>query len=307
MDGDILVNIYLLYGEEKYDLHQKVEKIKKEFKKLEVGVNLFYITKENIEELENVCQEITFFGNEKLIIIKNTSLKFNIDYLKNLDEGTKVIVIEESVDKRLSAYKQLSKLAECIEFKHMNDKQIATYIVQTLKRYNKNIDYKIAEYMQSLCGEEKSNIINELQKLVIYLDDRKDIKKEDIDKVCSKTLNAKIFDVLEKIINKDTKNAITSLDELLKQKEPIIKIYIMLYKQIKQMYMIKVMKQRNEKDIATKLKIHPFVYKNLSISCEKYTIDELKNIMYAFDDYDEKTKIGEMDFEIGLKKIICNI
>ena len=125
--------------------------------------------------------------------------------------------------------------------------------------------------------------------------------------MCSKTLNAKIFDVLEKIINKDTKNAITSLDELLKQKEPIIKIYIMLYKQIKQMYMIKVMKQRNEKDIATKLKIHPFVYKNLSISCEKYTIDELKNIMYAFDDYDEKTKIGEMDFEIGLKKIICNI
>ena len=26
-----------------------------------------------------------------------------------------------------------------------------------------------------------------------------------------------------------------------------------------------------------------------------------------FDEYDEKTKNGEMDFEIGLKKIICTM
>ena len=36
-----------------------------------------------------------------------------------------------------------------------------------------------------------------------------------------------------------------------------------------------------------------------------YTEDELKNIIYAFDKYDKDTKNGEMDFEIGLKKIIC--
>ena len=40
---DILSNIYLFYGEEKYDLEQRVEKIKKDFTNLEVGLNLFYI------------------------------------------------------------------------------------------------------------------------------------------------------------------------------------------------------------------------------------------------------------------------
>ena len=38
-------NIFLFYGEEKYDLEQRVEKIKKEFSNLEVGLNLFYINK----------------------------------------------------------------------------------------------------------------------------------------------------------------------------------------------------------------------------------------------------------------------
>ena len=67
------------------------------------------------------------------------------------------------------------------------------------------------------------------------------------------------------------------------------------------------MKEKREQDIAKKLGIHPFVFKNLSISSEKYTIDELKKIIYEFGEYDEKTKVGEMDFEIGLKKIICNM
>ncbi len=300
-------NIYLFYGEEKYDLNQRVEKIKKEFDKLEVGLNLFYITKDNIKELENICQEFTFFGSQKLIIIKDTKLKFDISLINNLDNDIKVIIIEDSVDKRLSEYKSLAKIAECTEFKTMDAKQIITYIIQVLKRYNIEISYDTAEYMQNMCGESKANIINELQKLVIYLDGKNTISKEDIDKVCSKTFNAKIFDVLEKIVNKDSKNAIESLDELLSQKEPIIKIYIMLYKQIKQMYMIKALKEKKSSDIAKELSIHPFVYKNLSKSSDKYTLAELKSLIYAFDEYDEKTKIGEMDFEIGLKKIICSM
>ena len=300
-------NIYLLYGEEKYDLEQKVEKIKKEFEKLEVGVNLFYITKENINELESICQGFTFFGASKLIIIKNTNLKFDVDFLKDIDEQTKVIIIEDNVDKRLTSYKQLSKIAECIEFKHMKDKEIIAYIMQILKKYNKNIDYKTAEYMQSICGEEKANIINELQKLVIYLDDKDIVTKEDVDKVCSKTLNAKIFEVLQKIIDRKHSEAISSLDDLLNQKEPIVKIYIMLYKQIKQMYMIKVLKEKRESDIASKLSIHPFVFKNLSVTCDKYSLDDLKKLIYEFDNYDEKTKNGELDFEVGLKKIICTM
>lgn len=302
-----MANIYLFYGEEKYDLEQRVEKIKKEFDNLEIGLNLFYITKDNLDELSSCLQGVTFFGSSKLIIIKDTKLKFNIELLKDLDEDIKIIIIEDSVDKRISEYKFLSKNAECVEFKYMDEKQMVQYIMQILKKYGIEISLDIAQYMQSVCGEDKSNIINELQKLVIYLDEEKSVTKEIIDKVCSKTLSAKIFDVLSMIVNREREKAIVMLDELLKQKEPIVKIYVMLYKQVKQMYMIKYAKERNQSDIAKALGIHPFVYKNLSKSCDKYTLDELKQIIYEFDEYDKKTKIGELDFEIGLKKIICSM
>lgn len=300
-------NIYLLYGEEKYDLELRLQKIKKEYDNLSEGINLYYITNDNIDELPSLLQGVTFFGTEKLIIIKDTKLKFNVDLLKDIDKDITIVVIEESVDKRTTDYKTLSKIAECIEFKFMDDVKVKEYIMQVLKKYNISISNEDADYLSQMLGNQKSNIINELNKLVIYLEGENNVNREIIDKVCTKTLNAKIFDVLSNIVNKKKKIAIKELDELLQQKEPIVKIYIMLYKQVKQMYLIKYLKGKNSPNIAQILGIHPFVFKNLSKSCDAYTLKELRNILNEFDIYDEKTKNGEMDFEIGLKKIILSM
>ncbi len=298
-------NIYLFYGEEKYDLNQRVEKIKKEFDNLQIGLNLFYINKENVDELAALTQGVTFFGSSKLIIIKYTNLKFDVKKLENLDGDIKVIILEDSVDKRTSEYKWLSKNAECVEFKYLDQDKMASYISNILSKYNIKISREDALYMVNICGVDKVNNINELNKLVTFLGQNSQVTKEVIDKICSKTLSAKIFDVLSLIVNKNKKQAITMLDELLNQKEPIVKIYIMLYKQIKQIYMIKILKDKKVADIPTVLGIHPFVVKNLSKSSDNYKREELLKIIYMFDEYDEKTKLGEMDFEIGLKKIIC--
>lgn len=301
--------IYLLYGEEKYDLELKIEKIKKEFSNLEIGINLFYITDENISEIDKVSQGVSFFGDQKLIIIKNTKLKFDVEnIIEFANSGNTYIIIEDNVDKRLTAYKTLSKKAEILEFKNMDQSQMINYIMQVLKKYNIEITNEVASYMVEVCLLDKTNIINELKKIVSYLEnDKKVVTKEVIDSVCSKTLNAKIFDMLDMIMLRKKVEGIRILDELLIQKEAIVKIYIMMYKQIKQIYLIKLMKQKGEKNIAQKLSIHPYVFQKLSKVSEMYNNKELEKIIQEFDKYDEKTKNGEMDFEIGLKKIICMI
>lgn len=301
-----MANIYLFYGEEKYDLNAKVDKIKKQYNNLEIGLNLYFLDKDNVSELASLCEGVTFFGTEKLIIIKDTKLKFDTEVFKDLDENIKIIIIEDSVDKRTSEYKLLSKIAECEEFNYLDSKKMITYINQTLKRYNIDISYADAEYMYNVCGEDKANIINEIQKIVFYLDNGEKVTEDIINRVCSKTLNTKIFDVLDNIVNKQKDIAIKELNNLLKQKEPIVKIYIMLYKQIKQMYMIKYFQvnKLNMNELSTQMKIHPYTLKKLTMACQKYKLIDIKNILYQFDEYDEKTKIGEMDFEIGLKKII---
>src|SRR5574344_459171 len=235
--GDFLgksSNIFLLFGDEKYDLEKRVKVIKKEFDNLEVGVNLFYITKDNIEQLKDILSEVTFFGTHKLVIIKDTNLKFDIELLNNIDQDIKVIIIEDSVDKRTANYKNLSKIGIVEEFKMLDRRAMTTNVYDLIKKYNIDISFNVADYFVEVCGLNKNNNINEIRKIVIYMDSKGKLTKEIIDKICIKTLNAKIFDVLNNIVNKNTKVGIEMLDDLLKQKESIIKIYIMLYKQVKQ-------------------------------------------------------------------------
>lgn len=298
--------IYLLYGEEKYDLYKFVDGVKSKFDKLEIGVNLFNITKENINELESIAHSITFFGQNKLIIIKDTNLKFDVSkMLENSEKEDIYLIIEDTIDKRTSEYKEISKNAEVKEFKHLNSKDMISYLINTLKMYKLSISYDTAQYMVETCGEDKSNNINELKKLVSFLNQGDTVSKETIDKICVKTLNSKIFDMLDFAVNKDKHKAIDLLEDLLMQKEPAIKISIMLYKQVKQIYMIKYLKEKNAKDINSILEIHPFAFGKLNKAADKYDLKYLRILIDKFDKFDSKTKVGEMDFEIGLKQIIC--
>ena len=141
-----------------------------------------------------------------------------------------------------------------------------------------------------------------------YLDKGSNLTKKDIDYICVKTLNAKVFDMLDLAVGKKKDEAIYKLKELLEQKESAIGISIMLFKQIKQMYMIKLLEKDGVvNNIAETLGIHPFVYRKLSYSVKKYTIEELRNLILEFGEYDEKSKIGEMNMENELVRIIASM
>ena len=298
--------IYLVYGDEKYELYRFIESIKKKQENLELGINYFNITNENINEIDSIYETVTFFSSSKLVIIKDTKLKFDIQkLLDKSDSEDTYVIIEDSLDKRTSEYKLLSKNSEVKEFKHLNEKELSIYIINVIKQYGLNISADTAYYMINNCSTDKYSIINEMQKLVILLDKGTNITKSHIDEICSRTLTTKIFDMLDYAIRKDKKNAIKLLDELLITKEPIVKISIMLYKQIKNMYLIKYMQNCNINNINEILKLNPYIFTKLSKSCNNYKLNKLKDIIYRFGEYDYKTKSGLMDFEIGLKQIIC--
>jgi len=303
-----IAGVFLFYGEENYEISRYVEKIKKCFDNLEVGVNLYILDKTNIDMLSDLCDLVSFFGSKKLIIVRDTGLKFNVNILDNINEDTTVIIEEKSIDKRTSEWKYLSKNATCIEFAKLNEKDAATYVIKTLAAYDIKVTQDIADYMVASCTSDKLLLINEFKKITSYLEKGSILTKEDIDYICVKTLNAKVFDMLDLAVAKKTDEAIYKLKELLDQKESAIGISIMLFKQIKQMYMIKLLEKEGAiNNIAETLGIHPFVYRKLSYNVKKYTTHELRNLILEFGEYDEKSKIGEMDLQNGLIRIIASM
>ena len=110
-------------------------------------------------------------------------------------------------------------------------------------------------------------------------------------------------------MGKNKKEAILLLEDMLAQGTYIGIISSMMFKQIKQIYQIKLMEKRIRDtgislDIAKELGIHPFAYSKLKVASSNYSLEHLEKLMLDFNEYDENSKTGKVDIVLGLKQII---
>lgn len=305
--------IYLIFGDETYDVERYKDKIVKNFLEPTLGINYFVLDKTSLDSLKDLCEEVSFFGTKKIIEIRDTNLKFNLEYILNFDsKDVLIIIVESSIDKRTKEYKELVKKAKVIECTKLKEKDAMFFVKQTLNAYKLQISDELLDYVISSCTTDKLTLINEMKKLVAYATPNSTLTKDIIDNVLTKTLDAKVFDMLDILFTGDKEKTIKEFNELIEQKTYIGIISITIFKQIKQLYMIKLLNEKSTKekityDVAKELNIHPFVCGKLKAIEKKYTKEKLKQILLEFANYDRNIKLGTIDAEIGLKNILMMI
>ena len=219
-----------------------------------------------------------------------------------------VCIVEDKVDKRSKEYKKLKKVCNELVFDKMTPEETVRYIVSILRKYEIIISKENAEYLDHKCSNDKNNLINEFKKLTSYFQKGKTLTKEDIDLVCAKTMQDEIFTLVDYVLKEDKIKCLATLEEMFSFKEPAQKIAVMLYRRFRELYVIKnmLLKDKNA-NIAGELGMHPYRAKLLAQTAQKFSINKLEKVLSLFSEYDYKTKIGDMDFEIGLKQLVCNI
>ena len=327
--------IYLFYGEETYLLETRVKKIKKEYQQLILGINFIQIDDTNAEELIADLETPAFGFDKKLIIAKNTGLfkkekkttktdskKKKVDdtklplnekiakYIQENSEELKDIVdlvfVEQEVDKN-ALYQAIEKVGEVKEFALLKLPDLIPNIKKIAVAYKVNIDDATAKYLVECCGTSMQDLINELRKLIEYKGENSNITKQDIDLLCTKQIQAVIFDLTDNLGKKETSKALEVYNGLISNKEPIQKILITLYNHFKKLYIIKIAEKYNE-DVATAMNLKPnqlFLVSKYKTQARYFETQELREVLEALIDLDANYKIGLISLEIGLEAILC--
>ena len=327
--------IYLFYGEETYLLETRVKKIKKEYQQLLLGINFIQIDDTNVEELIADLETPAFGFDKKLIIAKNTGIfkkekkttksdskKKKVDDIKlplnekiakyiqeNLEElknTVDLVFVEQEVDKN-ALYQTIEKVGEVKEFALLKLPDLIANIKKIAVAYKVNIDDVTAKYLVECCGTSMQDLINELRKLIEYKGENSNITKQDIDLLCTKQIQAVIFDLTDNLGKKETSKALEVYNGLISNKEPIQKILITLYNHFKKLYIIKIAEKYNE-DVATAMNLKPnqlFLVSKYKTQARYFETQELREVLEALIDLDANYKIGLISLEIGLEAILC--
>ena len=315
-----LHGIYVFYGEEKYLQQEYLRKIKKIFGELSLGINYILLDENMIDTLISDIETPAFGYEKKLIIIRDSNLfkkdckspmkeKFKKYVSENMDiinEAVVIVFIEEIVHK-MDLYKTVEKNAVIIETKELKPIEIKNRLKRICAMYKVQISDQNLNYLIETAGTSMQDLINEIRKLIEYAGENGEIKKEDIDKLTIKEIQAIIFDLTDYLGTKNTEKALEVLNNLIYNKEPLQKIIITLYNHFRKIYLTKLaLKER--RDLVEVLSLKPnqvFLTTKYRKQAEYFKEKEILQILKELIDLDYKSKSGQIDLDIGLKTVLC--
>ena len=327
--------IKLFYGEEAYLLEARVKKIKKEFGEQIPGINYIQIDETNVEQLIQELETPAFGFEKKLVIAKNTGLfkkerkttaktkttkKKNVQdtkmplqekiamYLQENKEEIELTIellfVEQEAEKN-TLYQTIEKIGEVKEFALLKLPEIVANLKKVCMAYRVQMDDATAKYLVECCGTSMQDLMNEIRKLIEYKGQGETIIKQDIDLLCTKQIQAVIFDLTDNLGKKEIEKAMQVLHGLIANKEPVQKILITLYNHFKKLYIIKVAEE-NHQDVATAMNLKPnqmFLVAKYKTQARYFKTQELRKILEELINLDSNYKIGLIDLQIGLDAI----
>lgn len=304
--------VYLLYGINEFAIQKEIEKITKDFDKM--NISKYDLAEDEIKDVINDAETFSMFADKKVVIAENATiftssgsgdLETLENYLAHINTSTILIftINEEKVDERKKITKKIKKDYKLISF---NQNETPNSLVKSLLN-GYNITSSNINLLIDRVGTNSLILENEVNKIKLYKDD-KTITKEDILNLTTKRPEIDIFKLIDDIVMKNKDEALEIYNEMLKVNEEPLKIVILLASQFRLMYQAKELAKKgySEKNISELLKVHPYRVKLALQKGKKYKAETLLNYLNTLADIDIAIKTGKTDKNLALELFLLN-
>jgi len=319
-----LPQLLVLYGDEEYLKEFYYKKIISNSSSSSSENELVVFDGKNIDaqQLAEAIETIPFFNDKKIVVIKDVVLSADNEaaaYIKStadaLPDYITLIFYLDSV--KLNDNKTYEKVlknitgekALFVDFKSLTYNELKDWVYRLFKKQGYEIDGKIIEYFLSVCDNSMLSIKNESEKIINYTDN-KNISKNLIDKLATKSSDAKIYDLTNAILSKNKDDVFIILNELLTQGVDVHILAASVYNKFYELYLIKsaIDSGISNKDIGKDLSIKNeyALSKTISNSKQVSTL-YLKKCIDICHKADYKLKLTQVDNRIILELFIGEI
>lgn len=310
--------IYLFYGEETYILNAYLEKaIKSIISETDSGMNLdiFEAQGTSMDKILDAIDTLPFLGEQRVVVIKNLGLfttKFAakadqlVQVLDKMPKTTVLFIVENEVDKRTKLYKKITALGKPYEFKRLSEEELIQYIADQLGKRGKKLEKSVAKHFIHSVGFDLGMIHNEMDKLIAYNEDEEVISAETIDLICTKSVENRIFDLVDCMGTNKRQLALQLYHDLIVLKEPPTRILFMITRQFRLILQTKLMLEQgmDKQSMASKLKLPPFVMEKNIKQAKQFSAQQLKQALKECLEAEVDMKTGRMDINLGLELLI---
>lgn len=312
--------LYLLWGAEDYLRESFFEALKKQC--LDGGGTEFNHHRLsgpalNLQALSEAVDSVPFMGERTLIELRDFDAgavkEDQLERFKGIvsdipDYATLALILPTGAepDGRLAAVKTLKKLGSAIEFTAQPQGLLVSWITRRFAALGKSIDKGACERLIFHSGELMTRLVPEIEKIASSTASDT-ITFEDIQRVAQRLPEASVFEMTDRLSEKNYDAAAQLMGELLSSGEHPIKILAMIGFQMRRLYTARVaLDQKFNRDyVMQSCGIgHSFLADKLLKAAGGFSAEQLKRAVELCADCDYRMKSSSEDDEGILKELL---
>ena len=200
----------------------------------------------------------------------------------------------------------IKKKGLLVEFPLQKPAELVKWVMKAFSSYKKQMDPYTASRLVESSEQGMTELLGEINKLVMYSGDRTSITQEDVERVCVKSIKTRIFDLMDAIAEKDKGRALKLLDDMIAMKEPLQKITFMITKHFRQLLEMKLLLKEGMDSgaAAAKIGITPYAAAKIYKQCKGFTVERLKASIEESLEIDIAVKTGRLKDRLAAEILI---
>lgn len=310
--------VYLLFGEERYLLNYYTrafaEKLMDPASEL-MNKDTFDGKEIPVDRIIDAANTLPFLCEKRLVYVRDSLLfaagrkddtESMVDYLPQVPDSTVLVFVETEVEKRNRLYKKVMETGRTVEFSTPTEKELTDWVVNVFKKKGQNIPINNALLLLRTVSHNMEAVYAEADKLSAYAGTRKEIMAEDIEAVCSPSLESRVFDLVAAVGNGKPEKALILYHHMLLLKEQPVMILTMIARQFRLILQCKAYadKKMPASGIAQALELRGFIVDECLRQGKYYTTRCLLEALRDCQDTDLRIKTGLINAETGVETLI---
>ena len=311
-------NIYLLYGKERYLIHQYTNKLKAALCAEGDNMNVHFYQGKGliVEQIIDLAETLPFLAEHRVIFIDDCGLfKAGGDklaaYLEEACESTIFVFTDFEIDSKCKSklFKTVSSKGLCIEFPTQDDRTLFRWVASRIKKEGKQISEQTLQLFLSKNTSDMQSIEMELEKLFCYCLNKPSIEAADVEAICQTSITDNVFDLVEALGYGNHKKALEIYYELITAKEEPLRILSMISRQFHFLLQTKALLNKGFQGpaLASKLGLSPYVAKKYVAQCKGFSIATLRQAMEQCVEAETAVKTGQLAPNVSVEMVLLTI
>ncbi|MBE5745996.1 MAG: DNA polymerase III subunit delta [Clostridiales bacterium] len=278
---------------------------------LDLNLSIFSTENLDVNNFKKALETMPFMNDKRVVLLlenegrKNENLlKFLMEYLTKMNSST-ILIIDANLN---SNFKSLEKLesVNVVDCSRLDRDILTSFIIKNCKSKNVEIESKAVDKLIDFCDGYMVKINLELDKIISFKLNEKQIFEKDIEENVVKSEEYQIFELTNALFSKNSDKALFIVDDIIKNKKNINMILNLVYNHIRRLFYVKISKT-STLELSKMLEIKEFAVKKLVETAKNMSAKKLRQVLSLCEETDFNIKSGNLDLISGIYNLIFTI